>query len=230
MSLIPEISNLYLASFVTGLFNGTVVCTSTCLPYLASYIASTGANFRRGLIAALTFNSGRVVGYTLFGVLISVFSGLLLFFADESALSMYQAYAAIAFGIVAITIGAILLYKNKKPSCNCTQLPLYPKQRLIHRFDLGAFVLGLSRGLIFCPLLILILTASISLVNPLSSIVVAALFGLGTAISPMLLIGGVTGWLLNKATLLRTYISLAGALIIILLGIYTLVNSILGLA
>jgi threonine/homoserine/homoserine lactone efflux protein len=52
------------------------------------------------------------------------------------------------------------------------------------------------------------------------------LFGLGTALSPILLLGGATGWLLNKAPLFRKWISIFGAGILILLGIGTLLTPI----
>ena len=57
--------------------------------------------------------------------------------------------------------------------------------------------------------------------------VLAVLFGLGTAISPILLLGGLTGWLLNKAPLFRKWISLAGAAVLIVLGVFTIGSSII---
>jgi thiol:disulfide interchange protein DsbD len=236
MSLV-ELSNPYLTSFASGLLYGLVACTATCLPYLASYIAGTGADFRRGFFVTLTFNSGRIIAYTLIGAAIGLFSGLLHIFADETAFSAFQAYSTLAFSIVTILIGAILLYKNRKPACSCKLSPLntnpaavnHSKKQILRRFDVGAFTLGLSRGLVLCPPLIAFLLYSIPFARPIDSIAFAALFGLGTAISPMLLIGSVTGWLLNKADLLRRYITLAGALIIIILGISTLISSILAL-
>jgi len=39
--------------------------------------------------------------------------------------------------------------------------------------------------------------------------------------------GGVTGWLLNKAPLFRKWISIMGAVILIVLGIATIANAIL---
>ncbi|MCL2257872.1 MAG: sulfite exporter TauE/SafE family protein [Nitrososphaerota archaeon] len=238
MSLV-ELSNPYLTSFASGLLYGLVACTATCLPYLASYIAGTGANFRQSFFTTLTFNSGRIIAYTLIGATISLFSGLLHLLADAEAFLVFQAYSTIAFSIVTILIGGILLYKNKKPSCNCNNIPPLKsnptppvnnsKIQIIRRFDVGAFTLGLSRGLVLCPPLIAFLLYSIPFASPLDSIAFAALFGLGTAISPMLLIGSVTGWLLNKADLLRRYITIAGAIIIIILGLSTLISSLLSL-
>jgi len=96
-------------------------------------------------------------------------------------------------------------------------------------FDFRAFSLGLSRGLIICPPLIALLIYSLPFSNPIGSVGLAVLFGLGTALSPMLLLGGVTGWLLNKAPLFRKWVSIAGAGILIVLGIVALINSVIQL-
>ncbi len=94
-------------------------------------------------------------------------------------------------------------------------------------FDYKAFTLGLGRGLILCPPLVALLVYSLPFSTPLGSVGLAVLFGLGTALSPMLLLGGVTGWLLNKAPLLRMWISIGGAAVLILLGIVALVNALI---
>ena len=95
------------------------------------------------------------------------------------------------------------------------------------RFDLRAFSLGFSRGLIVCPPLVILLLYSLPFGAPIDSFVVAVLFGLGTAISPMLLLGGVTGWLLNKAPLFRKWIAIFGGGILIVLGIVAIANSLI---
>ncbi len=233
MSLIPEISNPYLGAFVGGVLYGMVVCTASCLPYIASYIAGVGAGFRRSVGITLVFNSGRVAGYALIGGIIGVFSGLFRLFVPQNTLSPFQVYSSFAFGIVTIIIGASILLKYKSPSCDCN--PKDTKglvtQGKIGRFgfDYRAFSLGISRGLIICPPLIALLIYSLPFSNPAGSVAIAVLFGLGTALSPMLLLGGVTGWLLNKAPLFRKWVSIAGAGILIVLGIVTLINSIIQL-
>ena len=65
--------------------------------------------------------------------------------------------------------------------------------------------------------------------NPLGSMTLAMLFGLGTTVSPILVLGGVTGWLLNKAPLFRKWISIAGGVMLIVLGIITIVSSMIQL-
>jgi sulfite exporter TauE/SafE len=232
MSLIPEISNPYLGALVGGLLYGLAVCTASCLPIVTSYIAGTGAGFRKGVRITLFFNSGRVLAYALIGSLIGLFSGLFRLFVSDAAISPFQIYSSIAFGVVTIIIGASIFLKAKKPcDCNVKDSRSTVATGKEGRFgvDFGAFSLGLSRGLIVCPPLIALLIYSLPFSNPLGSVGIAVLFGLGTALSPLLLLGGVTGWLLNKAPLFRRWISVAGGVVLIMLGIITVTSSVIQL-
>jgi len=228
MSLLPGIPNPYIEAFAVGLLYGLVFCTSSCLPYIASYIAGIGADFRKGVIATLIYNMGRVTAYALIGGLIGILSGVFRFMVSESSLSTFQQYSSYGFGIVTIIIGVSILLKSRStsipcnPECNKTT----GLKKISKTFDVRAFSLGFSRGLIICPPLALLLLYSIPFAAPIDSFAVAVLFGLGTALSPMLLLGGVTGWLLNKAPLFRKWISLAGGGLLIVLGVLTLVNTI----
>jgi len=225
MSSLPEIANPYVASLVIGFTNGLFFCTSTCLPYVAGYIAGVNADFRKGVGLTIVFNSGRVVAYALIGAAVGLFKLLI----DESFLSSFQKYSAYVFGAISIAIGATLLWRNKQPSCNCpAQVSLEPSpKRFGNQFDVRAFTLGLSRGLILCVPLLTILVYSVTLASPVDSFVLAVLFGLGTSLSPIVLLGGATGWLLNKAPLFRKWISRLGAAALIVLGLVTLVNAII---
>jgi len=229
MSLIPEIPNPYVAAFAVGLLYGLVFCTSSCLPYIASYIAGIGADFRKGVTVTLIYNMGRVTAYALIGGLIGIFSGAFRFVVSESSISPFQQYSSYAFGIVTIIIGiSILLKSRSKPhNCNPESKENLSLKTVSGRFDVRAFSLGFSRGLVVCPPLMLLLVYAIPFATPIDSFVLAVLFGLGTAISPMLLLGGVTGWLLNKAPLFRKWISIVGAGILIVLGIVTIANTII---
>lgn len=230
MSLIPEISNPYLGAFIGGLLYGLIVCTASCMPYIAGYIAGIGAGFQKGVGVTLIFNSGRIAGYALIGGSVGLLSGLFRLFVSNEALSPFQIYSSAAFGIVTIIIGASVFLKYRSPcDCNLRDNKTVLMQRKIGSFDYRAFLLGLSRGLIICPPLIALLIYSLPFSNPIGSVGLAVLFGLGTTLSPILLLGGVTGWLLNKAPLFRKWISIAGAGILIMLGIVTLINSLIQL-
>jgi sulfite exporter TauE/SafE len=223
MSLIPEIPNPYLEAFAVGLLYGLVFCTSACLPYIASYIAGIGASFRKGVIVTLIYNSGRLTAYALIGGVVGIFKLVI----SEQSLSSIQVYSSYAFGIVTIIIGLSILLKSRSNPCDSTAHETKNESLagISGRFDLRAFLLGLTRGLIVCPPLLLLLLYSVSFGAPIDSFALAILFGLGTALSPMLLLGGVTGWLLNKAPLFRKWISIIGAGILTILGIGTLINA-----
>lgn len=232
MSLIPEISNPYIGAFTGGLLYGLAVCTASCLPIVTSYIAGIGAGFSKGVKVTLIFSSGRVLAYALIGGLIGLFGGMFRLFVSDSAISPFQIYSSLAFGVVTIVIGVSIFMKTRK-TCKCnaqdTKGMIISGKAGKYGVDFGAFSLGLSRGLIVCPPLIALLIYSIPFTNPLGSIGIALLFGIGTALSPILLLGGVTGWLLNKAPLFRKWISLAGGTILMVLGIITIVSSMIQL-
>ncbi len=229
MSLILEIPNPYVEAFAVGLLYGLVFCTSSCLPYIASYIAGIGADFRKGVVVTLIYNIGRVTAYALIGGLIGILSGVFRFVVSERSISAFQQYSSSAFSIVTIIIGISILLKSRSTPHNCN--PECNKnlglKKMSRRFDVRAFSLGFSRGLILCPPLAVLLLYAIPFAAPIDSFALAVLFGLGTTISPMLLLGGVTGWLLNKAPLFRKWISIVGAGVLILLGIASLANTII---
>jgi sulfite exporter TauE/SafE len=231
MSLIPTISNPYLGAFAGGLIYGLAVCTAACIPYLASYIAGIGAGFRKGVAVTLIFNSGRIAAYAIIGGLVGVFSGLFRLALSNAAISPFQIYSSIAFSIVTMSIAGSIFLKLRKP-CKCpenSKVMVVRGKKSRFGFDFGAFTLGLSRGLILCPPLIALLIYSLPFSTPIGSISLAVLFGLGTALSPMLLLGGVTGWLLTKAPLLRRWLAIGGAGILMVLGIVEFINAVIKL-
>jgi sulfite exporter TauE/SafE len=227
MSLLPEVTNPYLTSLALGLFSGLAFCTSACLPYVASYIAGIGAGFRRGVLVTAIYNFGRIAAYAIVGASIAV----MRFSLDDAFFIAYQDYALVALGIVSIAIGASVILKSRKPSCSGCAVENSGKtggNRLAGRFDLRAFSLGLTRGLIVCPLLAQVLLISVTSAAPVDSFFIALLFGVGTALSPLLLFAGVTGWLLNKAPLWRKWIQVAGGAVLVLLGISALASAAFG--
>jgi len=226
MSFVPEISNPFLGALVGGLFYGFAVCTSACLPYVTSYIAGIGAGFRKGVVVTLFFNSGRIAAYAVLGAAIGIFK----FLVSDKFFTSFQSYSSFAFAIVTIAIGTSILLKSKSSSScthDCQNVNNVNVTKIGQRFDYRAFSLGLSRGLLLCTPLMWLLLYSVPFGPPIDSLALAVLFGLGTALSPMLVLGGATGWLLNKAPLFRKWISIFGGAILIALGLITLATAML---
>ena len=216
------ISVAYLEALTIGLLYGTIFCTSECLPYIASYIASTGAGFRKGIVITQIYNAGRLISYTILGIIVGVIGSSVTFLLDESALASFRVYSAYAFGLITILIGVNILFKIKKNHSRCNKECESKDEWKVGRSDLRIFTLGITRGLIICPPLFALLVYSIPFASPVDSMIIAFLFGLGTIISPMLILGGVTGWLLNKATLYKKWISIVGSTVLIVLGLGTI--------
>jgi sulfite exporter TauE/SafE len=224
MSLLTQVANPYVEALTSGFLYGLVFCTSACLPFVASYIAGVGAGFRRGVAITLVFNSGRIAAYTLLGAAIAIFK----LAVGDTYLVIFSQYSSLAFAIVSIIIGATILLKSKTSACECQpeeKQKKSPARKIVHGFDVSAFSLGLSRGLVVCTPLMALLVYAATFATPIDSVALAVLFGLGTAISPILLLGGATGWLLNKAPLFRKWISIVGAGVLIVLGLSTLISA-----
>jgi cytochrome c-type biogenesis protein len=224
MSLITGLTNPYVDALASGFLFGLVFCTSTCLPYVASYIAGINAGFRKSVIVTLIFNLGRITAYALIGAAIGIFKLVV----SDPVLISFQRYSSPAFGVVSIAIGISLLVKSRKShNCAVEQDKTLNTQKKSGRFDLRAYSLGLSRGLIVCTPLLAILGYAIPFASPLDTFALAVLFGVGTALSPILLFGGATGWLLSKAPLFRKWISIGGSALLILLGAITVIEAFL---
>ena len=98
-------------------------------------------------------------------------------------------------------------------------------KRLNQRFDVRAFSMGLTKGLVLCPALLGLLLYAVTQ-SQVNLTLTAVLFGLGTALSPLLFLGGAVGWLLEKAPLFRKWISILGGAFLILLGSSVLILAI----
>ena len=112
--MLPGIPNPYVQALAVGVLYGLVFCTSSCLPYLASYIAGVGADFRKGVAVTLIYNAGRITAYSLVGLLLGVLSGAFRFAVTEESLAVFQQYSSYVFGLVTLVIGVTILLKSQK--------------------------------------------------------------------------------------------------------------------
>lgn len=226
MTMIPQAGNPYLATLALGLFYGLTFCTSTCLPYVISYIAGIKAGFRKGIIVTSIYNLGRVAAYTVIGIFIGFFK----IFVSDKFFFAYQKYVFATFGITITLIGAGILLSKKTSThtCNKACAGLNTQGIMNQKFDFRAFLMGFTRGLVLCPPLVGFLLYSATLSGPCDSVILAALFGIGTTLSPLLFLGGATGWLLNKAPLFSKWISKIAAVVLILLGFNMLLSAMVG--
>jgi sulfite exporter TauE/SafE len=220
MTVLEQISNPYLGSLVFGLLYGLTFCASSCLPYIISYIAGIGAGFKQGVIVTTIYNSGRIVAYAIIGTIVGLISATV----SEDFFSSYQQYSAVAFSAITVLIGVSILMKKQNSTCDCKeQKPdRYGFAKLTNRIDLRAFFMGFSRGFILCPPLVFLLVYAATF-GQISPTVMAVLFGVGTAMSPVLILGGATGWLLKKAPMFTKWLSKIGGITLVVMGLSVLI-------
>jgi sulfite exporter TauE/SafE len=213
--------DLYFSSLVLGLLYGLTFCNTACLPYLISYIAGIGAGFRKGVAVASVYNSGRILAYTVLGGVTAAL-GIVV---SEAFFVPYQVPFSIVFGFVIILVG-IDIVRKKTHRENCRLEKRSGTSYTWRGFDLRALSMGFTRGLMVCPPLVALLLASLALPNT-NSIIVAILFGLGTALSPLAVAAGATGWLLNKAPMFSGWLSKIGGAILLFMGSSVLLSTLL---
>ena len=218
MSVLEQISNPYLASLALGLLYGLTFCTTACLPYLVSYIAGIKAGFRKGVTVTAIYNAGRITAYAIIGTLIGLFKTVV----SDTVFSSYQKYSSIIFGLVVIIIGISIFFKKSSKTCVAKSVePQGILKSVKQRFDVRAFSMGFIKGFVLCPPLIALLLYAVT-ISQVNLTLIAIFFGLGTALSPLLFLGGAVGWLLEKAPLFRKWISILGGSFLVLLGVSVL--------
>ncbi len=212
--------------FTTGLVLGAGPCLATCGPILISYIAATAKGPVGALKCWLVFSITRAFVYAALGALAGIIGT-----------SLYQSYywetrgfiIWFVAGIFICLLGILAMAGKRTHSRICQKL-----QGIFIKRDTKSVVgLGILIGLFPCAPLIGILSyISMISVRLHQGIILALSFGIGTIISPLLILGLGAG-LLPKLKILqneRTYAwfqRIAGG-ILFFLGAHILVRTVLG--
>jgi len=201
--------------FISGLFFGSGPCMASCGPLLISYIAATGKNIGRGLAAYIVFSLSRISAYLILALLI-FFLG---HFAVERLAGEYSRYISIAGGLFIICVGIVTVLGGH---LDCG---LWKKaQKIAFAQDAKSVILfGLIIGFLPCAPLIAVFSF-IGLVSKSwpAGLFYAFSFGLGTLVSPLILLVVITGLiprLINcNAIIYHRLFNIACGLVIIFLG------------
>jgi sulfite exporter TauE/SafE len=202
--------------FLQGLILGAGPCLFTCLPILVPYLAGKEKSFQAGLKATLIFGFARTIVYTLLGGIVGLagfglFQLLGTFFWKKIIWSLA--------GVVIIILGILMVFQKNEPDQLCS----IKKKSPFEASGSNLFLLGIIIGLAPCGPLISILLEVMLLTNSiLAGIFYGLAFGLGTIISPLLLIGAAAPILPKK--ILKIKASLIYGLILIAFGLYAIIS------
>jgi sulfite exporter TauE/SafE len=205
--------------FLTGILFGSGPCLASCGPILLSYIAGTRKNILKGLLDYVLFFLGRLLVYFVISLLLFSLGRLV---AEQLLGSLFK-YVVVAGGIFVITMGAFLALGRRMELgfCRFLQSNILEKNR-------GVFILGLILGLLPCaPLLAIFSYTCLISKSWFDSLLYIGVFGIGTFISPLLLLvvfAGVIPRFIKGKNFGRMF-DLACGLVIIFLGVKLIARS-----
>lgn len=181
----------FIFAFGIGIFYGWTSCTFICLPFLSLYIIGTDKGIARGLRTTMIFNAGRVLSYTVLGLLVGLIGQGIIG-------STNQIVTSIAFSVVVVSIGLMMMFIEERRSCEAGHKRIDFLKRLPDNNALKAIILGISIALIPCAGLLTVFALSAVSFHPLTGALAGFLFGLGSMLSPLLAIGAGAGWFASK--------------------------------
>ncbi|MFH1715203.1 MAG: sulfite exporter TauE/SafE family protein [Elusimicrobiota bacterium] len=210
--------SFFVELFLTGLAMGWGPCIASSAVMLP-YFAGTKRSWRAGLKAGLTFSFGRITAYIALGA-IAGFSGQLL--STIVFISDVKYRIEVGGGIFIVFLGLTIILGG---------LTRWKVCDFIHRWDHGSiFVAGVLKGLLPCAPLVavlsyLVLNAKNEIIGGLG----AAAFGLGTLLSPFLILAGISGYVTKYIVNEKIYgfIQRICGSIVIYLGIKTIISGLI---
>ncbi len=187
----------YFAGLVmTGILFGCTICSFSCMPIVCTLVVGTRRGFKSGFVSAMTFAAGRTAGYTIAGMLCGL-TGI-------AAERLFETkHLVIAAGILFLLTGISLVFFPGKPKCkdsSCASGCTFSGNRDMETKNPGLRLssLGLITGIMPCAPYATVMAAAAASGSMLTGGLSAFCFGLGTCVSPLLLMGGGAGWFSKK--------------------------------
>lgn len=163
--------------WLLGVSMGLTACTITCLPFLGSWVIGRGIGARAALYDTGIFLLGRITAYSLLGAVAAGFSGWLTGVLEGHAGHLVIAAASIGAG------AWLLRPARRHAPCGTAR----------NGASLPPFFLGFSLSLAPCAPLAALLAASALSGEVLAGASYGAWFGVGAAITPLILIVPIVG-------------------------------------
>jgi len=183
--------------FVLGLLYGFGPCTVFCAPILTPIVLSSAKSAKEGLFDGVSFSLGRILSYCVLGVV-----------AGFIGKSITPYISPKIFGAFIIVTGLLILLKKMPKFCR-----LFSKSKGFQ----ATFIAGLIVGFAPCyPLVAALALAALSK-SAFAGLLIGFFFGLGTLLSPMLIISLVAGkWASFSKEFQKVNIIISGLFLIIL--------------
>lgn len=213
-------SKIVVSLFISGLLLGSGPCLAACGPVLISYIAATKQGAKQGILAWLLFSLSRICVYLILSVSIFILGEFLV----RQKLAHTASYIYLAGGGIIVLIGILTIVKAA-----VARFGNSGAHRLNCRlFNIQPITLGLIMGMLPCaPLLAVLSYIGLASTTWQLCIFYSLAFGLGTLISPLILLslgaGLIPRMLFNKPKIYIIFRFICG-LIIVLFGLQLILH------
>ncbi len=194
--------------WILGITVGFTACTASCLPFMGSWIMSRNLGMKGSLVDAGLFSLGKVTAYAMLGALAGMTGEFLLYY-------LRSGMGNALIGIASILAGLWLVrnLKRKHKPCGISK-----------RHNMHPFNLGFSLSFIPCAPLATLLAACASAGSAGLGMAYGFVFGLGAAVTPLLIIlpllGRLGDELRNRSPWLKQWIVWFGSTVLISIGVY----------
>lgn len=209
-------------ALLLGMTTGISQCTVFCAPFISTYVMGTREGAVDGLKSFFIFSAGRVFMYAMLGL------GTGFIGAAFTGMGRNFKYGSIIYGGALILIGLLMLMRSV---CVCKKSEdkngwfAFLSGRFAFNPTTHLFVMGTALAVIPCPPMGAMLLYSLKMPSVMSGSMLMLLFGIGTAVSPLIIICTVAGWFSGKikteAPQYRMMFQRISGLILILLGAFS---------
>ncbi len=187
----PQAVVPYATALFMGITAGISHCSVMCAPVVGTYIMGSRPDVRSGIKSFAVFTAGRVFVYAALGMVSGVIGRS--FIDSENGLR----YAGWFYSVVLVSIGLLMLARPVQKGCGCRKengVSAFLSRRFAFNPTAHMFAMGAAFSMIPCPPMTVMLVFSLGMPSAFSGGVVMSLFGIGTALSPLLIICALAGW------------------------------------
>lgn len=203
--------------WLLGVSMGLTACTVTCLPFMGTWALGRASGQREAFLHTGVFLGGRVFTYTVLATVAGA-AGLGL------AKAMGGTWGNGLIGAVSILAGCWLLFKPPGKACGATSMPGVAPLRFRRKTDsLPPLFFGAALSLTPCTPLASLLLLAANTGSALHGAAYGLAFGLGAALTPIILLVPLAGRLGREMrsgrAWLGRWLAVGAALVLIGLGL-----------
>jgi len=211
ISILPALS-----LFTQGFFLSLGPCLITCGPILFPYILATNQDWREGLSSTLIFLLSKCAVYVLLGLVFGYIGAYILGIYASGAGRIIWLIGAFSV----IFLGVFVSISSKVQNPYCRFLARWAGEKA----PANLVWLGVIVGLLPClPLTAALLEIALLSKNIFAGALYGLFFGLGTVLSPLLILGvaagGIKQWIKQDERFTRA-LNLICGIVLVLTGVY----------